>query len=168
MKRAAALLVLLALADCDESMDHQNRMKTYGSAQGTSSWPGEGEALPLVKGTVAQGALDRERQAAAPPPVSLALLQRGRQRYDIYCAVCHGLTGEGDGIAVARGFPKPKAFADPQAMQDSAEHLVDVIGNGYGVMYSFSDRVEPKDRWAIAAYIRALQLAAIPAGKAAR
>lgn len=159
MKRAATLLLLFALGACNESMDHQNRMETYGSAQGTANWPRGSEALPLVKGTVAQGALERERQTAQPPPVSLALLQRGRERYDIYCAVCHGLTGAGDGIVVARGFPRPKSFNDPKIMQESGKQLVEIIGNGYGVMYSFSDRVEPKDRWAIAAYIRALQLA---------
>jgi mono/diheme cytochrome c family protein len=159
MRKLGALLLLFALAGCDESMDKQNRLKTYGSAPGISSWPAEGEALPLVKGTVAQGTLEREQAITHPPPVTLALLQRGRQRYGIYCSACHGLTGAGDGIVVARGFPKPKPFNDPKVMGDTAKQLVDVIGNGYGTMYSFSDRVDPKDRWAIAAYIRALQLA---------
>ncbi|MGN6517732.1 MAG: c-type cytochrome [Rhizomicrobium sp.] len=159
MKRLCALLLLFALAGCDESMDKQNRLKTYGSGPGISSWPAEGEALPLVKGTVPQGALEREREIDQPPPVTLALLQRGRQRYDIYCSACHGLTGAGDGIVVARGFPRPKPFSDPKVMSDTARQLVAAIGRGYGTMYSFSDRVEPKDRWAIAAYIRALQLA---------
>ncbi|HEX3946027.1 MAG TPA: cytochrome c [Rhizomicrobium sp.] len=159
MTRAAVMLLLFALAACGESMDHQNRLKTYGLAQGTSAWPGKGEALPLVKGTVAQGATARERETAKPPPVSVALLHRGQERYDIYCSVCHGLTGAADGIVVARGFPKPKPFSDPQLMQAPAKELIAAIGQGYGVMYSFSDRVEPKDRWAIVAYIRALQLA---------
>ncbi len=159
MKRAAALLLLFALAACNESMDNQNRMKTYGSSQGTTSWPRETEALPLVKGTVAQGTLRYERQTKEAPPVSLALLQRGHQRYDIYCSVCHGLTGAGNGIVVARGFPKPRPFTDPAVMRESAQQLVDIIGSGTGTMYGFYDRVEPKDRWAIAAYIRALQLA---------
>jgi mono/diheme cytochrome c family protein len=159
LKGLAAFLLLLALAACDESMDNQNRLKTYGPAAGASGWRSEGEALPLVKGTVAQGALERDLEIAQPPVMSLALVQRGRERYDIYCSACHGLTGAGDGIVVARGFPKPKAFDDPQLMQAPAKHFVDVIGHGYGVMYSFSDRVDPRDRWAIAAYIRALQLA---------
>jgi mono/diheme cytochrome c family protein len=159
MRGLCFILLLVLLAGCDESMDNQNRLKTYGPAPGISSWPAEGEALPPVKGTVAQGALEQERETATPPAVSLSLLKRGQQRYDIYCAACHGLTGAGDGIVVARGFPKPKTFDDPQIMQASAKQLVGAIGNGYGVMYSFSDRVEPKDRWAIVAYIRALQLA---------
>jgi mono/diheme cytochrome c family protein len=159
MRKLCALLLLFALAGCDESMDKQNRLKTYGAAPGISSWPSQGEALPPVKGTVAQGSLQREQEIAEPPQVTLALLQRGRQRYDIYCSACHGLTGAGDGIVVARGFPKPKPFNDPTIMRASARQLVDAIGRGYGVMYSFSDRVDPRDRWAIVAYIRALQLA---------
>jgi len=159
MKKLCAFLLLFALAGCDESMDKQNRLKTYGSGPGISSWPSQGEALPLVKGTVPQGALERDREIRQPPPVTLALLQRGQQRYNIYCAACHGLTGAGDGIVVARGFPKPKPFSNPAILRAPAKQLVAAIGQGYGVMYSFSDRVDPKDRWAIAAYIRALQLA---------
>ncbi|HEX3809535.1 MAG TPA: cytochrome c [Rhizomicrobium sp.] len=158
MRAAGAILMLLMLTGCDESMDKQNRLKTYGEAH-LANWPGQGEALPLPAGTVAQGDLERERETAKPPLVSLALLQRGRERYDIYCSACHGLTGAGNGIVVARGFPKPRPFDDPRLMDASAKHFVDVIGRGYGTMYSFSDRVDPKDRWAIAAYIRALQMA---------
>lgn len=161
MKRIVSVLLLLALAGCGESMDRQNRLKTYGKAA-IAGWPAEGEALPLVQGTVSQDDVAREQALATPPPVSPALLARGRQRYDIYCAACHGLTGAGNGVVVARGFPAPEGFNDPRLMQASARHLVDVIGRGYGVMYAFSDRVEPQDRWAIAAYIRALQLAGAP------
>lgn len=159
MTRIAMLLLLFALAACNESMDNQNRMKPYSSSEGTKSWPRETEALPLVKGTVAQGTLQYERATKEPPSVSLALLQRGRERYGIYCAVCHGFTGAGDGIVVAHGFPKPRAFTDPAVMRETAKRMVGIIGNGTGTMYGFYDRVEPKDRWAIVAYIRALQLA---------
>jgi mono/diheme cytochrome c family protein len=158
MSRAAILVLLLALCGCDESMDQQNRFKTYGAAGGTS-WPAQGEALPLVPGTVAQGDLQRLADIATPPAVSLALLQRGRVRYDAVCAPCHGLTGAGDGIVVARGFPKPPSFDESRIMKATARHLVEVIGQGSGRMFSFADRVEPRDRWAIAGYIRALQLA---------
>lgn len=159
MKGIITVLLVLLLAGCDESMDRQNRFKTYGSAAGVPNWPSVGEALPLVKGTVSQGDLQRAGEIRDPPPVSLALLQDGRTRYDAYCAPCHGLTGAGDGIIVERGFPKPAPLDDRDLMQASAQHLVDVIGRGYDRMFSFSDRVEPTDRWAIVAYIRALQLA---------
>jgi mono/diheme cytochrome c family protein len=112
-----------------------------------------------VPGTVAQGDLRRMAEIATPPAASLALLQQGQVRYEAVCAPCHGLTGAGDGIIVVRGFPKPPPFDDPHLMQAPARHLVDVIGQGSGRMFSFSDRVEPRDRWAIVAYIRALQLA---------
>jgi mono/diheme cytochrome c family protein len=120
--------------------------------------------LPRVPGTIAQGDLQRQAAIMTPPSVSLALLQQGRVLYDAVCAPCHGLTGAGDGIVVARGFPKPPSFDAPRLTRAPARHLVDVIGQGSGRMFSFSDRVEPSDRWAIVAYIRALQLA--DAGKA--
>jgi mono/diheme cytochrome c family protein len=153
------LAMLLLVSGCDESMDHQNRLKTYGRAANSPSWPAAGEALPRPAGAVAQSDRAHEQAIATAPAVSLALLEEGRLRYDVYCAACHGLTGAGDGIVVARGFPKPSPFDDKRLMQASAAHLVDVIGQGYGRMYSFSDRVEPQQRWAIVAYIRALQLA---------
>jgi mono/diheme cytochrome c family protein len=161
MKRFVILLMCLAVISCDESMDKQNKLKTEGEAP-KGGWPAAGEALPRVPGTVALDDLDRDAALRDPPPVSADLLQRGRERYDIYCAACHGLAGAGNGIVVARGFPKPAPFTDPAVMQSSARHLVDVIGDGARLMYGFADRVEPRDRWAITAYIRALQVAAIP------
>jgi mono/diheme cytochrome c family protein len=158
MRRAPVFLLLLVLAGCGESMDHQNRLKTYGTAA-FPGWPAAGEALTPVPGTVARDDLAREAAILHPPAVNIALLQRGRQRYDIYCAPCHSLTGNGEGIIVARGFPKPLSFQDPAQRRQSAQHLMDVIGHGHGAMYGFYDRVEPADRWAIIAYIRALELA---------
>jgi mono/diheme cytochrome c family protein len=159
MRWVLLLLFLLTLSGCDESMDQQNRFKTFGPAAGVPFWPSSGEALPRVPGTVALGDLDRDAEIATPPTVSPPLLQRGRERYEALCAPCHGLTGAGDGIIVARGFPRPAPFDNPLLMRASARHLVDVIGQGSGRMFSFSDRVEPRDRWAIVGYIRALQFA---------
>jgi mono/diheme cytochrome c family protein len=91
------------------------------------------------------------------PAMSLALVQRGRDRFNIFCSECHGAGGDGDGMVVRRGFPHPPSFHDPRLIAAPDEHFVDVITHGHGVMYSYADRVPPADRWAIAAYIRALQ-----------
>ena len=154
--RSIAILVIIVLAGCNESMDQQNRTKTYGAAKALP-WRSDGEALPLADGVVAQDALSRAKQRAEPPEVSRTLLERGRERYDIFCAPCHGLTGAGDGFIVQRGFPGPPPFADPRLMRTSAPEMLTAINDGKGVMYGFGDRVAPRDQWAIVAYMRALQ-----------
>jgi mono/diheme cytochrome c family protein len=104
-----------------------------------------------------QGAA-RNTPQANPRPVTRALLQRGRQRYEIYCAACHGLDGRGDGMVVQRGFPAPPSYHSERLRQAPDSHFYNVITHGYGVMYPYADRVSPDDRWAIVAYVRALQL----------
>ena len=93
-------------------------------------------------------------------PVKLTpeLLARGRERFDVMCAECHDRTGSGSGMVVQRGFPQPASYHVPRLRNAPIAHFFDVITNGYGVMYSYATRVDPEDRWAIAAYIRALQL----------
>jgi REP element-mobilizing transposase RayT/mono/diheme cytochrome c family protein len=93
-------------------------------------------------------------------PVKLTpeLLNRGRERYDAMCAECHDRTGSGNGMVVQRGFPQPSSFHVDRLRNAPIGHFYDVITNGYGVMYSYGTRVAPEDRWAIAAYLRALQL----------
>ncbi len=93
-----------------------------------------------------------------PMKISLEQLQRGRERFDIYCAVCHGAAGEGTGMVAQRGFPAPPSLHTDRLRNAPIGHFVDVMANGYGVMYSYAAKVSPEDRWAIAAYIRALQL----------
>ena len=85
-----------------------------------------------------------------------ALLARGRERYDIYCAPCHGLAGDGDGIIVAARLSGAAVLSRAAPAGGAGPHFYDAITNGYGVMYSYADRVAPHDRWAIVAYIRAL------------
>jgi mono/diheme cytochrome c family protein len=85
-------------------------------------------------------------------------LARGRERFEIYCAPCHARTGDGNGMIVQRGFSRPPSFHEPRLREAPAGHFFHVITNGYGAMYSYASRVEPADRWAITAYIRALQL----------
>ncbi len=92
-------------------------------------------------------------------PVKLTgeVMTRGRERFDAICAECHDRTGSGNGMVVQRGFPQPPSFHVDRLRNVPIGHFFDVITNGYGVMYSYATRVDPEDRWAIAAYIRALQ-----------
>ncbi len=99
------------------------------------------------------------------PPPTPQLLLRGQERYSIYCLPCHSPVGDGDGWITRRGFPHPPSYHSERLRQAPDRHFFDVITNGYGIMYSYADRVEPADRWAIVAYIRALQLSQhAPAG----
>lgn len=150
-----ALAAPLLLAACgDPSMTEQNRYGTYKPA---ALFADGTEAQTLPTGVVAQGDLDRAKQATQPPPVDAQLLARGQERYNIYCSPCHGLSGSGDGMVVRRGFPAPPSYHSAKLRSAPAQRFFDVITNGYGVMYSYAARVEPRDRWAIVAYIRALQ-----------
>jgi mono/diheme cytochrome c family protein len=91
-------------------------------------------------------------------PITLPFVARGRNRYDVYCAPCHSRTGDGDGMIVRRGFPAPPSYHTERLRNAPDSHFFQVISNGYGVMYPYADRITPEDRWAIVAYIRALQL----------
>lgn len=94
---------------------------------------------------------------AKTPEEKLAVVERGQERYQIYCQPCHGLAGYGDGMIVKRGFSKPPTYHQERLRKVSDGYLYDVITNGYGSMYSYGARVPTRDRWAIVAYIRALQ-----------
>jgi mono/diheme cytochrome c family protein len=143
------------LGGCDLSMTQQKKYETYAPA---AFWPDGASARPLPDGTVAQSDVALTHTAAQPPEVSEALLARGHERYEIFCSPCHGLDGYGDGMIVRRGFPKPPSYHSDRLRGAPAQHFFDVITHGYGVMYSYAARVPPADRWAIIAYIRALQL----------
>ena len=96
--------------------------------------------------------------ATNPLPMDRPTLERGRERFDIYCSPCHSVAGDGDGMIVRRGFPSPPSYHTDRLRNAPDAHFYSVITNGYGMMYSYADRVAPPDRWAIVAYIRALQL----------
>ncbi|MEO8714180.1 MAG: cytochrome c [Acetobacteraceae bacterium] len=144
MRQAIAFLaVLMVLAGCDD-MTHQPRQKTYTP---------EVAPAQLPKDIVEYG-----KTPQPPPPVTLALLDRGQEQFRIYCTPCHSELGDGDGMIVQRGFPHPPSYHSAALLEAPTRHFYDVITNGFGVMYSYAARVQPADRWAIAAYIRALQL----------
>lgn len=160
MNRRTALFMTVmtsafALAGCDLSMTEQRKLTTYAP---TKLWSDGTTARPLPRGVVAEGDVQRAAVAKNPPPVTTALLDRGRERFGIFCAPCHGLAGDGDGVIVQHGFPAPPSYHIDRLLAAPAQHFYDVMTNGYGVMFSYADRVPPHDRWAIAAYIRALQL----------
>jgi mono/diheme cytochrome c family protein len=149
------LCLSLLVSGCGLSMTEQRKYKTYAPS---AFWADGASARPLPDGVVAEGDLAAANAESAPPDVSPALLARGRERFDIYCAPCHGLAGDADGIIVAHGFPKPPSLHSEHLLAAPAQHIYDTITRGHGVMYSYADRVELRDRWAIVAYIRALQL----------
>jgi mono/diheme cytochrome c family protein len=136
-------------------MEEQPRYDTYSKAD---IFPNGSSAQQPPDGTVRQSALAYQAALTNPPKVDQALLQRGKQQFEIFCAPCHGFDGDGYGMVVRRGFPAPPSYHSAALMKAPASHFIDVITNGYGVMYSYADRVAPADRWAIVAYIRALQL----------
>jgi mono/diheme cytochrome c family protein len=143
MSRAIVLLAaLVALGGCDD-MSHQARQKAYSPNVGPAAIP--------------SGTVEFEDKPVQAPPVTLALLQRGQERFRIYCTPCHSELGDGGGMVVQRGFPPPPSYHIDRLRKVPAQHFYDVITNGHGAMYSFANRVQPADRWAIAAYIRALQ-----------
>jgi mono/diheme cytochrome c family protein len=154
-KFAALALAGLSVSACDLSMTQQRKLTTYAPS---SLWRDGTSARPLPDNVVAQGDVVRATAAKAPPPMTEALLTRGRERFGVFCAPCHGLAGDGDGIIVAHGFPTPPSYSVDRLLAAPAQHFFDVMTNGYGVMFSYADRVDVHDRWAIAGYIRALQL----------
>jgi mono/diheme cytochrome c family protein len=149
----------LLISGCDLSMTRQAR---YDTGRGQSLWPGGPAAGPSPPEALATDAPIDPDPTKARPALTAALLARGRERYAIYCTPCHGTFGDGDGRIVQRGFSKPPAYDDPRLRAAPAEHFVQVIGQGYGVMYAYGDRIPVADRWAIAAYVRALQVAHDP------
>ncbi len=155
--------LVVALFACDNMANQPKRLPFELPEGSTAHWPAEPPA-----GIVAR---DDAPGPPTPPPVTLALLQRGRERFDIDCAPCHGRTGQGDGMIVQRGFPHPPSYDEDRLRQAPVQHFYDVITNGYGAMFPYAQRVAPADRWAIAAYIRALQasdnahLADVPADR---
>lgn len=127
-------------------------------------------ARPLINGTVPRGgrtindpiyAVTATNIPAAtkfPFAMTAADIERGHQQFDIFCALCHGATGAGEGMIVQRGFPRPPSFYLDRLKQAPPGHIYNVISNGYGAMYSYADRIDQNDRWRIVAYVRALQI----------
>jgi mono/diheme cytochrome c family protein len=167
--RVSALVILVALAGlgCRQDMHDQPKYKPYRQ----SEFFADGKSMrPFVEGTVARGTLrddspyytgrgtDGEFVTELPVAATTDLLERGRSEFEVFCSPCHGRTGMGDGMIVQRGFKRPSSYHTDRLRQMPIGYHFDVATNGYGAMSSYASQVPVEDRWAIAAYIRALQL----------
>jgi len=174
------LVMVLALAGCRQDMHDQPRFKPFAKSDFYSDLRSE---RPPVEGTVARGELHADTYFYTgkvgdnpgdfmPFAVNEQVLERGRQRFNIYCAPCHSRLGDGNGAVPARGFPrKPPSYHTERLRKMPLGYFFDVITNGYGIMPDYASQIPPRDRWCIVAYIRALQLsqnatmADVPAGE---
>ena len=177
MKRTSFLLIaagaaLVFLAGCRQDM--HNQPKYIPLRESTFFADGRGSRLP-VEHTVARGHLNedeyfytgkRNGQLSNELPEGLLregygmkeLLARGQERYGIYCTPCHSRTGDGNGIVVQRGLKHPPSYHEARLTQQPLSYFYDVMTNGFGAMLNYQAQITPRDRWAIAAYVRALQL----------
>lgn len=163
---AFAATLVLVLAGCGRNMVDQARL---GPLQASPFFEDGSGQRPLIEGTVSRqrGAVDPAfftgQDASGmltelPIALTLELVQRGQERYDIYCAVCHGYTGDGDGMIVQRGFPQPTSFHEQRLLDAPVGYYFSAMTNGFGRMFSYASRIPAEDRWAISAYVKALQL----------
>ncbi|MFQ5350870.1 MAG: c-type cytochrome [Thermoanaerobaculia bacterium] len=170
--RSSSTLVLAALAalllgGCRQDMHDQPK---YQPLEASELFPNGAASRAPVEGTVARGMLRQDsrlfRGMAAdgsfideiPLSVTAELVVRGRDRFDIFCSPCHGRTGDGQGMVVSRGFKQPESLHAERLVQSQDGYFYDVVSNGFGQMSSYAAQVKPEDRWAIVAYVKALQL----------
>ena len=148
------VLILFLLGGCEKLMRDMYEQPKDDTFEASPIFPDGTSARLPVPGTLAQ----EDERDGQMPPLNAALLTRGRQRFDIFCAPCHSALGDGDGMLPRRGFPAPPSYHTERLRDAPNRHFYDVISHGYGVMYGYAGRIPVADRWAIVAYIRALQL----------
>jgi cytochrome c553 len=173
--RGSAMLLaasaLLLLAGCRQDMHNQPKIR---SQRGSEMFADQRGARPQAANTVARGQLHedsyfytgviqsangyREEKDEMPFPVTMDVLKRGQERFNIYCAPCHSRVGNGLGEIVQRGYKPAANFHDQVRLSQPISHYFFVMTHGYGAMPDYSAQLTPEDRWAVAAYIRALQL----------
>jgi mono/diheme cytochrome c family protein len=159
------LLAMSLLAGCEDPQSDMGDQPKYRPLQHSAAFADGSSARPLVSGVMPRdgstvpggpyGSLPTTQPLRA---ITRATLERGQLEFEIYCAVCHGRLGNGEGVIVQRGLTPPPSYHIWRLRQAPDQHFFDVMTNGYGAMFSYRDRVSPPDRWAIVAYIRALQL----------
>jgi mono/diheme cytochrome c family protein len=166
MSLIALGLAMITLAGCRQDMHNQPKFKPLRESD---FYADKRSARPIVEGTVARNQLDTDfyyytgkvgnnYATEFPFPVTEQVLRRGQERFNIYCSPCHSEIGDGNGMIVARGFKKPPSYHTDRLRNAPVGHFFDVITNGFGAMGDYSEQVSVQDRWAIVAYIRALQL----------
>ncbi|MBX3026017.1 cytochrome c [bacterium] len=162
---AAAVLSPL-LAGCRQDMHNQPKYRAFAH---NPFFPDQRASRPLVEGVVARGHLDEDEAffqgvsngapvATNPLGSGLEVLRRGQERFNIYCTPCHDRTGSGEGMIVQRGYKQPPSFHDPRLRAVPDGYFFQVMTNGFATMPGYAAQVPARDRWAIVAYIRALQL----------
>lgn len=162
----ATIAAALALAGCRQDMHDTPR---YEPLEASVFFADGRSARTLIANTVARGTLREDEHVYAgtidgqltdmfPMPVTPALMARGREQFNVFCSPCHGRTGQGNGMVVQRGFRAPPSFHEERLRRAPVGYYVNVETNGFGAMSDYAAQVAPEDRWAIAAYIRALQL----------
>jgi mono/diheme cytochrome c family protein len=162
----SSLLLVIGIVGCRQKMADQPR---YDPLEASEFFPDGQSARPVIDATVPRGALRADEHLYAgmsggapattfPFPITLEILQRGRERYDVFCSPCHSRAGYGDGMVARRGFGPPASLHTDILRKQPPGHFFRVITQGFGAMPSYSQQIAPEDRWAIIAYIRALQL----------
>lgn len=163
LSAAAILAASLFLAGCSLKQDMALQPKNRPLSPSDFFSDGRSER-PLLENTVARGSVSDDEMVVSkesnrfPLPVNQELLVRGENRYKVFCTPCHGLQGDGNGMVAMRGMKHPPSYHEDRLRQVSNGYIYDVITNGFGAMLGYSAQIPPRDRWAVVAYVRALQL----------
>ncbi len=169
------VLALFMIIGCEGTTDIERlRQEMYNQSrfeplEKNTFFADNRSSRPWIKGTVARGHLridahlytgmvDGQPAETFPFPITRDMILRGRERYNIYCSPCHGYEGDGRGMVVRRGMKQPPSYHIERLQNETPGYFFDVMTNGFGAMYSYASRIKPRDRWAIIAYIQALQL----------
>jgi len=170
MKNKPSLLAILALcglsfAGCNNTLRQDMANQPRQNPLSPSDFFTDGRSeRPVVENTVVRGSIQDDslfvpkESNVFPLPLTVELFERGEQRYGIYCTPCHGIQGDGMGMVAVRGMKHPPSYHQDRLRNEPNGYLYDVITNGFGAMYGYSAQISPRDRWAIVAYLRALQL----------
>ena len=170
---AIATLCALGFAGCQNTLRQDMANQPRQNPLSPSDFFADGRSeRPAVENTVARGSVQDDSLSvpkdsnAFPVPLTAELLERGQQRYGIFCTPCHGIQGDGMGMVAMRGMKHPPSYHQERLRNVSNGYLYDVVTNGFGAMYGYSAQIPPRDRWAIVAYLRALQLSRnVPVGQ---